>query len=454
MNPKITVIMPSLNVGKYIDKCIVSVVEQSLKDIEILCVDAGSTDGTLEILNSYAEKDSRVKVIHSEKRSYGYQMNLGISMAQGEYISIVETDDFIEPDMLEVLYDYAKQKDADYVKGTAVQVYELDDHVLETESIIPYNGIATLAKGEIYETVPRETPTLFVPDNFLWNGIYKTNFMRNISFRETPGAAFQDVSVLFRIISTAKSAVYINKKVYYYRQDNMGASSYNKKSMGYTEDEYEYIIQNYLEGVSSGWKKIAYKKMILLMLNRFDVMASSGSYWDEALEAIEKIKEKIKFAFDEKILCGRDFEENQYYRLRLLFVDSMQSHEILSGFRQDRAEEIVEMMRFLDGQEAIVFGSGPIGKYVTDLLRIHYGCKIKAYWDNAEKKHGQIKDGIPICKPECAKEGDKIILAVRARHRSAIMKQLLELGYKESDIYVCETEHMDGRLYWPNVFMK
>ena len=87
--PKVTVIMPSLNVRKYISTCIESVLAQTLQDIEILAVDAGSDDGTLEILQDYARRDERIRLIHSDKRSYGYQINLGISLAQGDYIGIV-----------------------------------------------------------------------------------------------------------------------------------------------------------------------------------------------------------------------------------------------------------------------------------------------------------------------------------------------------------------------------
>lgn len=96
--------MPSYNVGIYIGECIESVVSQTLKDIEIICVDAGSTDGTLEILEEYAAKDERIRLLHSDMKSYGHQMNMGLASACGEYIGIVETDDFIAPDMYEELY--------------------------------------------------------------------------------------------------------------------------------------------------------------------------------------------------------------------------------------------------------------------------------------------------------------------------------------------------------------
>ena len=96
MSVKVSIIMPSLNVANYISECMDSVINQTLSDIEILCIDAGSTDGTLDILRDYESKDNRIKVIVSSMKSYGHQVNMGLDMAKGEYIGIVETDDYIE----------------------------------------------------------------------------------------------------------------------------------------------------------------------------------------------------------------------------------------------------------------------------------------------------------------------------------------------------------------------
>ena len=105
MRPKVTVIMPSLNVANYMEECIKSVVDQTLKNIEILCIDAGSTDGTLEIIERYSSVDRRIELIHSDKRSYGYQVNLGIKLAKGEYIAILDLRALAEGiDVYEYLY--------------------------------------------------------------------------------------------------------------------------------------------------------------------------------------------------------------------------------------------------------------------------------------------------------------------------------------------------------------
>ena len=107
---KVSVIIPTLNVVQYAEKAISSVLQQSLKDLEIICVDAGSTDGTLEIFKKHADVDRRVRLLHSDKKSYGYQMNMGIDQAKGEYIGIVEADDYVPEDMYRDLYDISKEK--------------------------------------------------------------------------------------------------------------------------------------------------------------------------------------------------------------------------------------------------------------------------------------------------------------------------------------------------------
>lgn len=168
--PLITVILPSLNVEKYIRECLDSVIHQSFEKLEILCIDAGSVDGTREILETYAEFDSRVKVVYSDVKSYGAQINVGIAMAKGKYVGVVETDDFIENHMFEKLYSIAEENNLDFVKAD-------------------FRGFRTLRNGKyIYDegriwknddlygkVVSVELfPELYLRDVSIWKGIYKT----------------------------------------------------------------------------------------------------------------------------------------------------------------------------------------------------------------------------------------------------------------------------------------
>ena len=169
--PKVSIIMPSLNVEPYITECMESVIHQTLQDLEILCVDAGSTDGTWEILEEYAKCDSRIRLIRSPQKSYGYQMNLGIREAVGEYIGIVETDDFILPEMYQELYTYAKEKDAEFVKSD----FDVFTTFPDGERLFLKYSLEKYSSARYYTVFTSEDyfNSKCTIDVFAWNGIYK-----------------------------------------------------------------------------------------------------------------------------------------------------------------------------------------------------------------------------------------------------------------------------------------
>ena len=115
--PKVSIIVPTYNVEAYLVECMESITNQTLEDIEIICINDGSTDGSLAILKSYAEKDKRIVLVDKENGGYGIGMNIGMSLATGEYIGIVEPDDFVPVNMFGDLYKIAKENDLDFVKA-------------------------------------------------------------------------------------------------------------------------------------------------------------------------------------------------------------------------------------------------------------------------------------------------------------------------------------------------
>lgn len=117
--PKVSVIVPIYKVERYLCQCIDSILAQTLKDIEVILVDEGDLDACRAICDMYefgAKKDSRIRTIHEKSGGYGASVNKGFYIAQGEYISIIESDDFIKPTMYEEMYNYAKKLGADVVK--------------------------------------------------------------------------------------------------------------------------------------------------------------------------------------------------------------------------------------------------------------------------------------------------------------------------------------------------
>ena len=117
MKPKVSILVPCYNVEKYLKQCLDSIVNQTLKDIEIIVINDGSTDSTLNIIKSYAKQDKRIKIIDKENEGYGKSMNQGLDAATGKYIGIVESDDWADTDMFEKLVKIADENNVDVAKG-------------------------------------------------------------------------------------------------------------------------------------------------------------------------------------------------------------------------------------------------------------------------------------------------------------------------------------------------
>ena len=237
--PKVSIILPSLNVVDYIDECLNSVCKQTLEDIEIICVDAGSTDGTLEKIQEFSQKDKRIKLIHADKKSYGYQMNLGLDNAKGQYIGIVETDDYVPENMYKDLYNIAEANSVDFVKADFYRFNhnELNEEILYlnklTDDTTYYNRVIN----------PRKEKSVFKFIMNTWSGIYSREFLvkNNIRHNETPGASYQDTDFWFQTFSLAEKVYFVDKPYYKNRRDNPNSSVYNNKKIYAFCDEYEYI---------------------------------------------------------------------------------------------------------------------------------------------------------------------------------------------------------------------
>lgn len=229
--PKVSILMPIFNVEKYLRQCLDSVVKQSLKDIEIICIDDGSTDSSPEIIQEYAKKDSRFVVITKTNSGYGDSMNKGLEKARGEYIGIVESDDWADVDMFENLYNLAVKNNVDVVKsnfyfysglGNTNKKFQLVNRV-DTEKVIN----------------PLETISVFFPQAAIWAGLYKRAFLKknSITFLPTPGASYQDTGFNFKVWASAKRAYLTNDAYLHYRIDNDNSSVKSKGKILAVVDE-------------------------------------------------------------------------------------------------------------------------------------------------------------------------------------------------------------------------
>lgn len=241
--PKVSIIIPIYNVENYLKECLDSVVNQTLKDIEIICVNDGSTDNCLNILKEYANNDSRIKIIDKKNSGYGHSMNVGLDNATGEYIGIVEPDDYVETNMYEELYEIAIEKDVDIVKADFRIFLGKND-----KRFFSYMPLDRTSNFYNKITNPKEEKDVFNLKMNTWTGIYKKEFIEkyNIRHNETAGASYQDNGFWFQTLSQAEKIYCLNKNFYNKRFDNPNSSVNNKAKVFCMKEEYDFI-QNFLD---------------------------------------------------------------------------------------------------------------------------------------------------------------------------------------------------------------
>lgn len=319
---KVSIVVPVCNVEQYLRDCLDSCVNQTLQDIEIICVNDGSKDSSLEILKEYAAKDSRVKVINKDNAGYGHTMNIGMDMAVGEYIGIVESDDYVESNMYEVLYDLAVQNDIDIVKGDFYRFIEIDGNK-------DCNHIKS-AWSSYYDKVinPQENYEVFQFNMQTWSGIYKKSFLtdNNIRHNETPGASFQDNGFCFKSFCWATRVYYTNIPFYYYRFDNPNSSIHNRGKTDLIKLEFD-LIKDYIdaEGVNETYRKLYYWKKFKSYLYTVERIAYELKH-DFFIELSKEFKELLnKNMLDEECFGKADWEKllwitenpEEYYNIRV-----------------------------------------------------------------------------------------------------------------------------------------
>ena len=219
--PKISILVPIFNVAEFLDECLSSIKKQTLKDIEIICINDGSTDNSLEIIKSYAKDDDRFVIVDKKNSGYGDSMNQGLKKATGDFIGIVESDDSIKPDMYENLYKLASKNEAQVAKGNAIWYWASNNKAVET-NLVDEDNINKVIN-------PSEKTGIFYKIPSIWAAIYRRDFIEKnkIKFSPTPGASYQDTGFSYKVWAMAERVIFTDKAYLYYRQDNSASSMNN-----------------------------------------------------------------------------------------------------------------------------------------------------------------------------------------------------------------------------------
>ena len=208
-NIKVSIIVPAYNVERYICECMDSLVNQTLKDIEIIVVDDGSTDETSHILDGYANKSKAIFVIHQKNAGLSNARNVGVRNSHGEYLLFVDSDDYIKKEACEVLYTNAKEAKADVVCGSLIG-----------NGVIHFDGIPSASKGiECMAQAINEGKYVIISVLKLVNKDFFTK--KNLFFPE--GLVYEDHLYTLKLYSEASSVIELDYEFYYYRVNREGS---------------------------------------------------------------------------------------------------------------------------------------------------------------------------------------------------------------------------------------
>ena len=224
----ISVVVPVYKVENFLHKCVQSICEQTYRELEIILVDDGSPDNCGAICDEYAKKDERIKVIHKKNGGLSDARNAVIEAATGKYIGFVDSDDYINPQMYEILYEGIKQNDADISVCRYQMVDEKENVVYKTYENINEWIIINSDADKLKYSFDINTKTAFI---VAWNKLYKTELFKEI--RYPYGKIHEDQFTTYKTIHLADKIVYTEKELYYYlqRQDSIMNSSFDRKRL-------------------------------------------------------------------------------------------------------------------------------------------------------------------------------------------------------------------------------
>lgn len=278
--PKISVIIPVYNQERFLSKCLDSVLNQDLEDIEIICVDDGSTDSTYSILQSYASKDARVKILRQENKFAGSARNLGLSVASGEYIHFLDSDDYLFPNIYKKIYHTLKENNLEMVKFRAKV---LDDETRETQIHNWTELVSIVPKDQFNKVLSFKTDAkllISLPDT-CWSGMYSLEFLKRNNKQFNEFRVANDTSFFIQCIVDVDRLMILDEYVVYWRT-NVGTSLMDNRIK-----YYECQLKSYLT-IADICKKIPEKQAKLIMNQQFEALMYWLKKWNEELENTEK----------------------------------------------------------------------------------------------------------------------------------------------------------------------
>ena len=397
---------------------------QDLQDMEVLCLNDGSTDNSGIIAHEYERKDGRFKVVDKENSGYGKTMNVGLDLAKGKYVGIVESDDFIEPAMFSELYRIAEEYQADVVKS-AFWIYANG-----------YDAYYDVIGESFYNKslCADDTSTIFDRNPSIWSNLYNREFLNSnrIRFLESPGASFQDTAWRVKVFASAAKAVFVKKAYYHYRRDNINASVRDDGKLFCVCDEYdeaERFLAKRIDWDDKYQYLLPYLRWGHYVWNCFDRWLSIGGRW----KFYKRMCEEFMKCDNEGMLRRSFWREPSWFALQNMLWNRRQ-------FFFDRCAEFWRKSIMLSGflpmlsecKNIAIYGAGKVGREALAALCL-YGMRPECFVVSDMSGNENSVEDVPVrVIDELLPVQDEyvILIAVGYAAQPEILELLLEKGFQ------------------------
>lgn len=368
---KVSIIVPVYNVDKYLEKCLDSLINQTLKDIEIICVNDGSKDNSLKILEKYSQKDNRIIIINQDNAGVSVARNSGMKIAKGQYIGFVDSDDWVDLDFYEKLYNTAIANDADIAVSSIIRWRK-------------YNKkYRVKCEDKVYTTLQEKISACFIPKIcYVWNKLYKSEIVKDNFF--TPNVYFEDIIWLPEVIKSSNKLITVSGVNYYYRVNS--GSIVKKTSKKKQQDNYnakkvmiKFFSDNKLELSKKERTIVKFSKSILniplLKIKEIDNVLMYLLFDFIPVLTIENSDDyRITFKLLNllKIKITKNKKSDDFYKNANLIYETENSEKPKVLSCSETLEELINsnksICRYGDGEFNIIFGESiPFQSYDVNL---------------------------------------------------------------------------------------
>lgn len=405
---KVSVIIPVYNAEPYLRQCLDSVINQTLKEIEIICVDDGSTDHSLEILESYADKDSRVRILTQENRSAGVARNRGLAEAEGEYLSFLDADDFFETNMLEISYRDALSKNADIIVFRSNQYDDRKHTYINSAWTIKENYLPDLevfAHGDVRHNF------FEIFAGWTWDKLFRRHFIQKNDITFQDQKSINDLLFVYSALARARRIAVVQDVFAHKRTNNENSISSNFSSSKQWECVYYALLALKEKLVSWG----IYEELKQDYIN----YALKFTLWNVNkfihTETYAELYKKLKNGWLENLGILDEpapyfYDQGNFNKLSEILELNAEEYKCIAEVRTaDQGNFLFPFELVKQRSKIILYGAGDAGKTFYRQIKYTNFCEITAWCDRQYQLLGHL-----YCDPEKIREldFDCIVIAV------------------------------------------